>query len=150
MKNALLTGILLSACVLFSCSKKDDTVVTPPKNKTTIEINNGSIYDFKAFRLFAITGTTKNDVTKDTTASTRTIYNLGALASGKTITTEIDPKFKSMVMVFTYNNPVLGNKDFTAYITTLGDGSDAVPYVFKPKQTVAIKLDDKMKFMLLQ
>lgn len=147
MKKSVFIALMLTVGVLFSCSKNDKEV-TPPDNNITVQIMNNSEYNFKMFKIYAITGTTRDDILKDTTSSTRKIYNLGAFALGKTISTKIDPKFKSLVLVFTYNNPVLGDKDFNALITNLGDGSSTVPYVLKSKQPV-IKLDEKMKFELL-
>lgn len=147
MKKSILTTALLVVCVLFSCSKNDDAV-TPPDNHLTVQIENNSEYDFKMFQIYAITGTTRDDISKDTTSNTRKVYKLGALASGKKGVAKIDPKFKSLVMVFTYNNPILGNKDYNALITSIGDGTNTVPYILKGK-TIDIKLDEKMKFNLL-
>lgn len=131
--------------IVFSCSKSDQ--IDTPQN-TTIAFHNKSSYDMKGFNIYAITGSTKADLKKDTTPGTSKLYQLGAFAAGENITTAIDAKYKSFVMIFLYYNPVLGTDTYTCTILKLGTGRDAFPYVIK-KDTATITLDDKMQFNIL-
>ncbi|WP_157097988.1 hypothetical protein [Niabella ginsenosidivorans] len=149
MKKSFYLIAVISLVLLFSCSKKDSDPGSGDK-VTSVKISNQSDYDFKVLYVYGITGTKKEDIAKDTTAGTRKVYNLGALRSGSTSSAvTFDPKFKSLLIIFTYQNPVLGNKEYHAYVTKLGNGTNMFPYVFKPQTTFTLTLDKKMEFELL-
>ena len=150
MKPILFLFISLSCATLFSCSKKDSTPDQPVNKETKIKISNQSDYDLKVVAVSAITGTTRQDIAKDTTTGTRKVFNLGALKTGSTSKElSLDAKFKSLVIVFVYHNPVLGNKDYNAVVTKLSNGTNMLPYVFKTKTTFTVTLDKGMKFELI-
>lgn len=146
MKKLTIALLIFSVTGLVSSCKKDSA--KPEKKGATVTIKNDLGYDLKALYVVGLKGTTQDDVAADTTASTRKNYSLGALAKGQQSgQVTVSGDFQSLAIVFTYHNDVMDG-DYTAVVVKLSDGTNMLPYAFKPGEVKNFDLDKNTQIAL--